>query len=113
MKRTFQALFAATLAIAAIVAPAGAAETTRTQVQVHYADLNLETRAGAQILLRRLDHAARQACGVERGARGFAPRRQSECAARALSKAVTTVGSPMLAQAYAERETTTTVFASR
>lgn len=113
MKRTFQALCAVTLAIAAIAAPAGAAETTRTQVEVRYADLNLETQAGAQVLLRRLDHAARQACGVERGGRGFAHHRQSECAARALSKAVTAVGSPMLAQAYAEREIAPTIFASR
>jgi UrcA family protein len=59
----------ATLAIAAVMGASLAATPLiaqePTQVQVSFADLNLETAEGRDALEKRLDNAARQACGYD------------------------------------------------
>lgn len=59
----------ATAAALAIAAPAFAQnETTRTQERVvTYGDLNLNSAAGADALVRRIDNAAEQVCGSNDG----------------------------------------------
>lgn len=58
----YPAILAAVLGAAAIFAAPALAETT---VDVKYADLDLSTKAGQDKLERRIDSAARSACGME------------------------------------------------
>lgn len=62
MKSAYIALAAigSTMALAGTAAPA-LAET----VEVKYADLNLASAEGEQILQRRIDQAAKRACGLD------------------------------------------------
>lgn len=76
LRSTFLAL-AATLAAAAFTASSPAAAQTDS-VTIGYGDLNLASRAGRQVLDRRIDGAADQLCGA------FAP---LELKANALSRA--------------------------
>lgn len=57
----YPAILAAVLGAAAIFAAPALAETT---VDVKYADLDLSTKAGQDKLERRIDSAAREACGM-------------------------------------------------
>ena len=59
----YPAILAAALGATALFAmPVAAAGTS---VSVKYADLDLSTRAGQQKLERRIDSAAREACGMQ------------------------------------------------
>lgn len=62
-------LAAATAALLSFAAPAFAQnETTQPQERVvTYGDLNLNSAAGADALVRRIDNAAEQVCGVNDG----------------------------------------------
>lgn len=106
MSRTFQALCVAACAFATLIAPASAAETTRSHaaVTVHYGDLNLASEAGAKVLIRRLDQAARQVCGGDAFARGLARREQRTCRTEAVTQAVADVNQPMVTTMFAERQ---------
>lgn len=55
----------AAVALAVMAAPAAATDVT-TSVMVRYGDLDLSTRTGQERLERRLDRAARSACGMTR-----------------------------------------------
>ena len=57
----YPAILAAALGAAAVFAVPAAAET----VEVKYDDLDLSTRAGQDKLERRIESAARSACGME------------------------------------------------
>jgi UrcA family protein len=113
MIRTLQAVGVAAAAVLAFGAPASAAEPTRTAVEVRYGDLNLATEKGATTLLRRIDRAAREACGLDPWQRGFVRAGQRACYAEAVGKAVGRVDAPMVTQVYAAREGRRAVFASR
>ncbi|MDE2182045.1 MAG: UrcA family protein [Alphaproteobacteria bacterium] len=104
-------MFGLTTAVAVTLAlawPASADGTIRRDVQVQYGDLNINSEAGAGVLLDRLDHAARQACG---GSPVFHPLYQqmpaavtaefAKCYHVAMQKAVAAVGSPVLTTVYA------------
>ena len=58
-------LAAAALGAAAVFAVPAAAETPAA-VAVEYADLDLSTKAGQDQLERRIDSAARSACGMDK-----------------------------------------------
>jgi UrcA family protein len=58
----YPAILAAALGAATVFAAPAAAGTS---VAVKYADLDLSTRAGQQKLERRIDSAARSACGMD------------------------------------------------
>ena len=76
-------LAAAALGAAAVFAAPAAAETTGS-VAIEYADLDLSTKAGQDRLDRRIDSAARSACGMDRVVTGrFTPSTaQRECYAQ-------------------------------
>ena len=66
--KLFKSLLA-TIIVVALGAPAIASADAKSDlkvvsVKVSYADLNLKKEAGAQVLYRRLQNAAKQACGV-------------------------------------------------
>ena len=67
--KSFRGLLTA-IAVIAISAPAIASsgadnELKGQSVKVSYADLNLQKEAGVKVLYRRLQQAAKKACGVE------------------------------------------------
>lgn len=64
----FKTTAAALLGLALTAAPALAAE--KTQIRVEYADLDLTSADGQRTLERRLDVAARNACGMDQHATG-------------------------------------------
>lgn len=113
MTRTFQTLSVAALVLAAVALPATAAETRRAAVEVTYADLNLSSEEGAAALIRRLDQAAKQVCGVDYRQRGFLRRTQRACHDQTLTKAIANVDAPMVTQMYAGEQGRRQVFAAR
>jgi len=86
-----------TLLIGCLAATAQATTTATTetvrQTLVSYADLNLETEAGANTLLRRIKFAARRVCGVnDAGLMAMEFRAQlHRCAEQATARAVADV----------------------
>ena len=91
-----------------LTAPAGATarvnpneETYRTTV--HFGDLNLKTRQGADQLYSRLDLAAMRVCEDATDAYVRLTRTYKECRHEALSDAVREVNSPLVTQAYEQR----------
>ncbi len=80
------ALFTAAAAIATI---ATAAPALADQISVSYKDLDLTTAQGQSTLARRLDVAARNACGYQGGMTGsrIAPRAATECYKQAQARA--------------------------
>jgi UrcA family protein len=88
----------AALLFAALAAGAQAADVP--QVHVKYADLNLNTAAGANVLYRRIRGAADQVCGVS-STRELARLEQAKtCAAHAVADAVAAVNVPALTSIY-------------
>ena len=77
----YAAILAATLGAATVFAASAAAGTS---VAVKYSDLDLSTRAGQQKLERRIDSAAREACGMDevRTGRLTASTAQRQCYAQ-------------------------------
>lgn len=61
----YPVLLAGALAATAIAAPISAATDTSAPVAVKYSDLDLSTKAGQEKLDRRIDDAARSACGMD------------------------------------------------
>jgi UrcA family protein len=89
---------AAALLFAVLAAGAQAADVP--QVHVKYADLNLNTAAGATVLYRRIRGAADQVCGVSSD-RDLARVTQAKaCAAHAVADAVAAVNAPILTSIY-------------
>lgn len=68
--RSARTTFLATLCIAAsatmLAAAPASAQMDRPSKAVHYDDLDLATQAGVDTLNRRVDHAVRTVCGVDR-----------------------------------------------
>jgi UrcA family protein len=66
MKRQISLALASIVALAFVTVSPAAADTPR-RASLSYAELNLNSDAGAQVLERRIRYAARQACGFRRG----------------------------------------------
>ena len=77
MKRSPMIALASAIALSfAAVAPAAAAE--RAAERVGYADLNLESRAGAEAMLDRIQRAVERVCGKRSGKLALAFRMRIE-----------------------------------
>jgi UrcA family protein len=113
MTRLFQALAVSVLAFAAAATPLAAKESRRVAVEVRYADLNLASEEGADVLFRRIDNAARQVCGLDTRQRGFVKRQARACHTETLRETVAKVDAPMVTQIYALRQGQRMVFAAR
>jgi UrcA family protein len=79
------------------------ADQTANDVQartVHYADLNLDTRAGSAVLYQRIRHAAEQVCG-DAGSRQLEQARAAKaCIDQAIQSSVRFVNTPKLTNEY-------------
>jgi len=105
----FSKSLVASVIIVALGAPAIASATPQrglenTAVKVSYADLNLQKAAGAEVLYRRLQIAARQACGVQSltttgSLRNFSETRS--CYRDALSAAVAKIDNERVSEIHA------------
>jgi UrcA family protein len=86
----------------AAAAPASAAE--RAAVRVSYADLNLDNRAGAEVMLRRLERAAEFVCGDRRGTIPLAVRiRVERCVNEEMADEVAELGHANVTALYYRR----------
>lgn len=82
-------------------------EPVTIQVKVYYGDLNLQHKAGAETILKRLDAAAITACGgrVVAGPSYTESRvRFARCRTEAIRAAVTELNVPVVSAAYLERK---------
>jgi UrcA family protein len=87
--------------IGAGAAQAGGPAPKKTQVVVSYADLNISSKAGAEVLLFRLRVAASKSCGgVPQIGDLHAQANYDVCFKQALDDAVAHVASPTLAELY-------------
>lgn len=95
------------LMLGAALAPAAAfAESAvrNTSTVVHFADINLKTRAGVAVLYRRIHSAARAVCGpAERPGSRIPVADAQTCIAGVVRTAVERLDQPLLATYYAER----------
>lgn len=74
------------------------------RVVVSYADINLATQSGAEIMLRRIFLAAKQVCGDRAGIRDTAERREIRfCLRVASANAVKEINAPMLTAVFEGR----------
>jgi len=95
---SFRKVIVAAALVAGIVTAAQGAEFP--QVHVKYADLNLNSEAGAAVLYQRIRSAAAQVCGTF-GVRDLSAQAAAKaCQARAIGEAVATVHAPALTQVY-------------
>lgn len=70
------------------------------QIHVKYADLNVNSNAGATVLFQRIRRAAEQACTVS-GSRDLGTwGKGRDCASHAIAQAVSAVGNPTLTRVY-------------
>ena len=68
MQRRLMLVLVSALAIGfSSVAPASAATHDRVAQRVSYADLNLDNRAGAEVMIARIERAAGRVCGHRNG----------------------------------------------
>jgi UrcA family protein len=91
-----------------LTAPAGATARVNTNEEtyrttVHFGDLDLKTRQGADQLYSRLDLAAMRVCEDATEPYVRLTRTYHECRHEALSDAVREVNSPLVTQAYEQR----------
>ena len=86
------------------LSPASAATIERTSQRVTYADLNLDHQAGAEVLLHRIRSAADAVCGDRFGRMSLRQHATIRaCSRAAMNKAVSDVGSPILAELFYDR----------
>jgi UrcA family protein len=97
---TLAAVAAVCLAAVTVGARANEAVDTAPALTVHYADLNLNTRAGAAVLYKRIRLAAKQVCGDV----GVQPLVQAApakaCVKRAVFESVHAVNKPLLTSEF-------------
>src|SRR5262245_658641 len=105
------------IAIAAGTAMAQAPQgADRPGEPVAYSDLDLRTSDGANILLRRLELAARRACGPEPVHSPLMPRSAGfhhRCVTNAVDAAVAQIDAPVLAAAHSDEIPDSATLASR
>jgi UrcA family protein len=101
-------MFAAAAAALMMVQPAAAqatsvnAEGFRTTT-VRYGDLNLDSQAGADALMSRIERAVKKVCAVEGVARFAMSREVKQCQRTATEKAVAQVNAPSVWAAFEAR----------
>jgi UrcA family protein len=103
--RNFTLAAVAAVCLAAVTAGAHADEAASAVPArtVHYADLNLNTPAGAAVLYKRIRNAAEQVCG-DVGSRDLAQAAAARaCVGRAIFASVHTVNNPQLTSEYNAR----------
>jgi UrcA family protein len=87
----------------AAAAPASAANLDRAK-NVNYAALDLDDRAGAEALLRRIEHSAADMCGERTGPMPLAQRAAiRQCAREKTQRAVSEVGHAGVTALYYDR----------
>ena len=103
-KTGISAFMALAIALPAIGSAAAAVEIDDALVRVSYADLNIQSEAGARVLYSRLKHASEMVCDVgsfsEHGSVERA-RTAKECYQAALSKFVDNIDSDELKKIHA------------
>jgi UrcA family protein len=103
--RNFTLAAVAAMCLAAVTVGAHADEAVNVVAArtVHYADLNLNTQAGAAVLYRRIRNAAEQLCG-DVGSRQLAQAAAAKaCVERAIVASVRSVNNPKLTSEYNTR----------
>lgn len=91
----------AVLALTVVASGAFAGTRTEGDVRVNYEDLNIQKRAGAEVLYRRLESAARHACGASNVRQPIGVRAERErCVEDKLETAVRSVGSDLLSRIH-------------
>lgn len=101
------------LAAATVMTGLAAADSTagmiRKDVPVYYHDLNLNTEAGARVMLVRIAVAAKEACGVSPNfysysstAPALAQHEFAKCQADAVRRTVISLKAPIVTRLYAE-----------
>jgi UrcA family protein len=98
---TLNLLFVAVLAMSLNTARASDRVAAGPAYKVHYADLDLTTRAGAEALYWRLKWAAQDLCADASGLQSLAVVKQ--CVEGAVGRAVAEVNSPLLMGYYTAR----------
>src|SRR5262245_36795584 len=100
MNRMIASVLAAA-ALAGVAAPSALAERSHTvSVAVFYADLNLDSAAGAKTMLGRLKYAARQACGDAYN-RSWSVRRHAQaCMDEAMADSVARLNAPKVSALF-------------
>jgi UrcA family protein len=105
MKQILAAIFVAALATTAFAAPAAAETAESRSVVVHFGDLDPARTEDAALLLKRIDRAARRACGGRPAgaamlteARGY-----RSCVRKAVAGAVDRLAAPVVSALYNER----------
>ncbi|MGE0830632.1 MAG: UrcA family protein [Hyphomonadaceae bacterium] len=109
MQRPLISALAAAIGFCAFaIAPANAAtESFRTE-RVSYAGLDLNHDAGANVMLRRIQFAAREVCGDRTGRMSLRERAEIRaCTSETMSKAVAAVGNDNLTRVFYGRPTIT------
>jgi UrcA family protein len=85
------------LAAAAIATPVLA----QSAITVGYADLNLQSRSGAKVMVARINAAAHRACGPAPIIRDLRRSQEySDCVDETVSQAVTALNAPLVTAAY-------------
>jgi UrcA family protein len=89
----------------ALAAPAAAAPTgERFEARIAYADLDLNSAAGADAMINRLRQAAEQTCGQRMGRMSLGERRRiTACSSAFVQKGVVRLENPVVARRYLER----------
>jgi UrcA family protein len=89
--------------LCALLCTAAAAQEPSLTRTVGYADLNISQVAGAKVLYRRIEAAARQVCPIDDPRNLSARRMHDSCVKQAVDDAVKCVNSPMLSSLHAGR----------
>jgi UrcA family protein len=95
------ALVAMSLTAMPLVAVAGPADKDVVSEKVDTSGLNLNTREGAEKLIKRLSSAAINACGVESKFDPLRTAKFDHCYQDTLSSAIRAVNRPLVSQIYA------------
>ncbi len=102
-KTAISLLLALGITLPAIGSAAAPSQFEDVSVRVSYADLNIESEAGAKVLYSRLKHASEKACNVGSYLEDFSVSRAFEaktCYRNALAKAVENIGSDALTRMH-------------
>lgn len=98
MKTLFTAIAIAALAALPVNVIAQPADR---EITVSYDDLNLDSKAGAAVLLSRISAAAERVCGPQPGLLDLASQQAYQrCMKETMDRAVADVGAPLVAELY-------------
>jgi UrcA family protein len=105
--RTMKHALLLALVPAALALTAPAALAKPAGLRVEYADLNLNSEAGAEVMLRRLNRAAASVCGDSYGRRPIEAREAVRaCMSDAVERAVSALDHPTVTALYRGRDLT-------